>query len=61
MGKEKKKTGESILFLQKKLHNEEFLLRAPKAVVAKERQKYEELIRKQEKVLESIERISSLG
>jgi valyl-tRNA synthetase len=60
LGKEKKKLEESILFLQRKLHNEEFLNRAPKDVVGKERQRYEELVSRQEKILESIEKIKSL-
>jgi valyl-tRNA synthetase len=60
LNKEKKKLEESILFLQKKLHNEEFLSRAPKHIVEKEKEKYNTLIQKQEKLLESIEKIQSL-
>jgi valyl-tRNA synthetase len=58
--KEKKKLDESITFLKKKLHNEEFLSRAPKHVVDKEQRKYDDLIQKQDKVLDSIEKIRAL-
>jgi valyl-tRNA synthetase len=58
--KEKKKLEESIILLQRKLHNSEFLERAPKEIVGKERQKFDELLSKQEKILESIEKISGL-
>jgi valyl-tRNA synthetase len=58
--KEKKKLEGSILLVQKKLHNSEFLERAPKEVVGKERRKFDELLSRQEKILESIEKISGL-
>ncbi len=58
--KERKKIEESILFLKRKLHNTEFLSRAPKQVVEKEQQKYDDLVRKQDKVLDSMDKIKSL-
>jgi len=58
--KEKKKIEETLNFLRKKLHNEEFLSRAPKEVVDKEQQKYDDFMLKQEKVLDSIEKIRGL-
>jgi valyl-tRNA synthetase len=58
--KERRKIEESILFLKRKLHNDEFLSRAPEHVVAKEQQKYDDLVRKQDKVLESMQKIKGL-
>jgi valyl-tRNA synthetase len=58
--KEKKKLEESIILLQKKLHNSEFIERAPREIVGKERRKFDELLLKQEKIMESIEKISRL-
>jgi valyl-tRNA synthetase len=58
--KEKKKIEESMIFLQRKLQNEEFLKRAPREVVGKEKRKYEELVSRQEKILVSIEKIKGL-
>jgi valyl-tRNA synthetase len=58
--KERKKIEESLTFLKKKLHNEEFLGRAPEHIVEKEKQKYDDLIKKQDKVLDSMEKIKGL-
>ncbi|GAB4389195.1 MAG: valine--tRNA ligase [Thermodesulfovibrionales bacterium] len=58
--KEKKKLDESIMLIQRKLHNEEFLKRAPVEVVRKEQEKYEELVAMQEKVIVSLEKIKTL-
>lgn len=44
-----------IAFLNKKLFNEDFLKKAPEDVVRKEKVKYEELLRKKERLLDSIE------
>ena len=60
LGKERKKIEESLMFLKKKLHNEEFLSRAPEHIVEKEKQKYDDLIRKQDKVLDSMEKVRGL-
>ncbi|MGD8352162.1 MAG: valine--tRNA ligase [Nitrospirota bacterium] len=58
--KEKRKIDESILFLKRKLHNAEFLSRAPEHVVEKEQRKYDDLVRKQDKVLDSMQKIRGL-
>jgi valyl-tRNA synthetase len=60
LGREKKKADESIAFLERKLGNEDFLGRAPRDVVEKERKKHEELLSKQEKIIESIEKVKAL-
>jgi valyl-tRNA synthetase len=51
----------SISFLNKKLHNEDFLLRAPKEVVEKERVKCEELTMRKERIIESIKKLKEVG
>ncbi|MEW6162731.1 MAG: valine--tRNA ligase [Nitrospirota bacterium] len=51
----------SISFLNKKLLDEDFLLRAPTGVVEKEKARYEELIRKKERIMESIKKLKEAG
>jgi valyl-tRNA synthetase len=51
----------SISFLKKKLLDEDFLLRAPKEVVEKEKVKHEELIQRKERILESIKKLKEVG
>jgi valyl-tRNA synthetase len=51
----------SISLLNKKLLNEDFLLRAPKEVVLKERAKYEELSLRKERIEESIKKLREVG
>jgi valyl-tRNA synthetase len=58
--KERKKVEESIAFIEKKLGNENFVSRAPAAVVEKEKEKHRELLGKREKILESMEKIKAL-
>ncbi|MCI4626312.1 MAG: valine--tRNA ligase [Candidatus Magnetoovum sp. WYHC-5] len=58
--KELNKTEELIKNLDKKLLNEDFLGRAPKAVVDKEKAKYEELIEKQQKLIENLSKMKEL-
>jgi valyl-tRNA synthetase len=58
--KERKKVEESLAFIEKKLRNENFLSRAPKDVVEKEKEKHRELLGKKEKILESMEKIKAL-
>jgi valyl-tRNA synthetase len=60
LGKEKRKVDESLAFIQRKLYNEDFLKRAPQHIVEKEQKKYDELLGKQEKIQESINKIQSL-
>jgi len=52
--KDASKLEESITMLNKKLMNDDFLQRAPKKVVEKEKAKYEELLGMKEKIAESI-------
>lgn len=52
--KELDRTNESAAFLNKKLLNEDFLRNAPKDIVEKERERFDELIRKSEKVKDNI-------
>jgi valyl-tRNA synthetase len=59
LDKERKKVKESLLFLQKKLQNDDFLRRAPEHIVQKEKKKLEELQGKREKIIESIEKLKS--
>jgi valyl-tRNA synthetase len=51
----------SLSFLNKKLHNEDFLRRAPKEVVEKEKSKYEELSMRKERIMESIKKLREAG
>jgi valyl-tRNA synthetase len=55
--KEEAKVAESIVFLGKKLHNEDFLKRAPKEVVSKEQEKHEECLRKKERILSNLQKL----
>jgi valyl-tRNA synthetase len=52
---------ESLSFLNKRLHNEDFLLRAPKEVIEKEKSKYEELSIRKERIMESIKKLREVG
>ncbi len=53
--KEGQKVQESLDFLNKKLHNEDFLERAPKEIVIKEKARYEELINMKDRISQSIQ------
>jgi valyl-tRNA synthetase len=55
--KEEGKIGESVAFLNKKLLNEDFLKRAPKEVISKEKEKYEECLQKKERILENLRKL----
>lgn len=61
LSREKMKIGESLRFLDKKLSSEDFLKRAPKEIVEKERTKYQELIAKDERLEGSIKRLKEMG
>jgi valyl-tRNA synthetase len=54
LNKDTAKIEESIVFLNKKLLNEDFLKRAPAEIVEKEKAKYEKFISMKERILESI-------
>jgi valyl-tRNA synthetase len=61
LSKEEAKLDQTILFLNKKLLNEDFLGRAPKDVVEKEKEKYEECLRKKERIQENIRKLYEAG
>lgn len=58
--KELKKTEEEIQFLNKKLLNEDFIKNAPKDVVMKDRERYEELVKKSDKIKENLKIIEEI-
>lgn len=60
LGKEMLKAEESLQFVGRKLMNEDFVGRAPEEVVAKERQKYDEILLRHEKLAEASERLKKL-
>jgi valyl-tRNA synthetase len=55
------KVEETIAFLSKKLLNEDFLKRAPKEIIAKEKEKYEECLRKKGRIEEHIQKLYEAG
>ncbi len=59
--KDEAKVDETITFLNKKLSNEDFLGRAPRAIIAKEKEKYEECLRKKDRILENIRKLYEVG
>jgi valyl-tRNA synthetase len=59
--KEETKVEQSIAFLNKKLLNEDFLKRAPKNVVLKEQDKYEECLRRKERIQENMRKLHEAG
>ena len=58
--KDLQKIEDSITALDRKLLNEEFLRKAPKEVVEKEKLKYNEFTLKKERILESIDKLQEL-
>jgi valyl-tRNA synthetase len=61
LNREEAKISETIDFLNRKLMNEDFLKRAPGDVVAKEREKYDDCLRKVERIREHIKRLQEAG
>lgn len=59
--KEEARIDETLAFLRGKLENEGFLKRAPAAVVAKEKEKYEEQLTKRERIREHIKKLYDAG
>jgi valyl-tRNA synthetase len=57
LDKEAVKIDESIVFLNKKLLNEDFLKRAPEDIVMKEREKYENCLRKKERIQDNMKKL----
>ena len=58
--KDMHKLEETAAFLRNKLTNEDFLGRAPKEVVDKEREKYDDCSRKMERVQENLKKMLEL-
>ncbi len=59
--KELVKTEQDINFLNKKLMNEDFIKNAPKDVVQKDKEKYEELLVRNDKIKENLKILEELG
>ncbi len=59
--KEEAKAEKTIVFLNKKLLNEDFLKKAPNDVVEKEKKKLDEYLRKRERIQENLNKIIELG
>ena len=59
--KEKMKVAESLSFLSKKLLSDDFLKRAPKEVVEKEKVRHQEFVLKDERLEGSINRLKEMG
>ncbi|MBF0316614.1 MAG: valine--tRNA ligase [Nitrospirae bacterium] len=60
LDKELKKTNDSIMQTNKKLRNEDFISNAPKAVVEKEKERYDELVSKLDKLTANIKNMKEL-
>ncbi|MBI5075069.1 MAG: valine--tRNA ligase [Nitrospirae bacterium] len=60
INKEMEKLDETASFLGKKLNNEDFVKRAPKEIVAKEKEKYDDCMRKMELVKENLQKMLAL-
>ena len=58
--KEMGKVLKEISYLDKKLSNKDFLERAPKEVVTKEKERFDELLQKKVKIEHAVERLKSL-
>jgi valyl-tRNA synthetase len=59
--KEVQKADESLDFIGKKLKSENFIKKAPKEVIAKEQEKYEECMRKKERIVENLQKLYDAG
>lgn len=59
--KESAKVDESIAFLDRKLNNADFLKRAPADIVQKEKEKYEDCLRKKDRIRENMNKLSEIG
>jgi valyl-tRNA synthetase len=60
LGKELAKIDESLVFLRNKLTNEDFLRNAPKAVLEKDKAKFDDLAAKREKIAENIKLLETV-
>ncbi len=60
LGKEIAKVESSLAFINKKLQNDDFMSNAPKEVVEKERVKFDDLVRKEQKIEENLKLLRSI-
>jgi len=58
--KERSKVEEALAFLNKKLMNEDFLKSAPAAVVEKDRTRFDELVRKNDKITDNLNLLNAI-
>ena len=58
--KEIAKVGSSLAFLNKKLQNDDFMSNAPREVVEKERIKFDDLVKKEQKIEENLKLLRSI-
>jgi valyl-tRNA synthetase len=61
LNKEHKKTEQNLAFVKRKLHNKEFISKAPKTVVEENKVKYNEYLDKLNAVQENIDKLKKLG
>jgi valyl-tRNA synthetase len=61
LGKELKKTESNLAFVKRKLHNKEFIKKAPKAVIEENKAKYNEYLEKLNAVQGNIDKLEKLG
>lgn len=61
LSKELQKAEQDIIFLNKKLMNEDFMKNAPKDVVQKDKEKYEELLMRSDKIKENLRVLEELS
>ena len=59
--KEDAKLDQDLIFLNKKLLNEDFVSRAPKEIVEKEKEKYNNFLKKKEKIQDNINKLYEMG
>ena len=60
LSKELKKTDKDLAFIKKKLHNKEFMNKAPKAVVEENKHKYNEYMEKINAIQGNMEKLKEL-
>ncbi len=60
LGKDLQKVEKTISSLDRKLLNEDFIRKAPKSVVEKEKMKYNEYMQKKERIIESMNKLEEL-
>ena len=61
LGKELKKTESNLAFVKRKLHNKEFINKAPKAVIEENKAKYNEYLEKLNAIQGNIDKLEKLG